>query len=66
MSWSFLLLSPGEDPRVGNRQMLSRMVANNLMIGVLAQGKKLASLARLLASSVHWGPGVSICFQKIT
>ena len=31
-----VLLSPVEEARVGARQMLSRMVANNLMIGVLA------------------------------
>ena len=29
-----MLLSPVEEARVGTRQMLSRMVANNLEIGV--------------------------------
>ena len=30
-------MSPGEETRVGTRLMLSRMVANNLMIGVWAR-----------------------------
>ena len=50
-----MLLSPGEEARVGTRQMLSRMVANYLMIGVLAQGGQLADLARLPAYSLQWG-----------
>ena len=50
-----MLLSPGEEARVGTSQMLSRVVANNLMIGVLGQGGQLAGLARLPASSLHWG-----------
>ena len=32
------VLSPGEEARVGTSQMLSRVGANNLMIGVLGQG----------------------------
>ena len=44
-----MLLSPGEEARVGNRQMLS------MMIGVFGQGGQLAGLARLTASSLHWG-----------
>ena len=51
-----VLLSPGEEARVGTKQMLSRMVANYLMIGVWGQGEQLAGLARLPASSLHWGP----------
>ena len=50
-----MLLSPGEEARVGTSQMLSRVVANNLMIGVFCQGGQLAGLARLPASSLHWG-----------
>ena len=50
-----VLLSPGEESRVGNRQMLSRMLANFLMIGVWGQSGQLACLARLLASSLYWG-----------
>ena len=50
-----MLLSPGEEARVGTRQVLSRMVANYLMIGVLGQGEQLADLAKLPAYSLHWG-----------
>ena len=39
---------------MGTRQMLVRMVANNLMMGVWGQGGQLAGMARLLASSLHW------------
>ena len=39
-----MLLSPGVKARVGTRQMLSRMVANYLMIWV---GRQLVGLARL-------------------
>ena len=44
-----MLMSPGEEARMGNRQMLS------MMIGVLGQGGQLAGLTRLPASSLHWG-----------
>ena len=50
-----MVLSPGEEARVGTRQMLVRMVANNLMMGVWGQGGQLAGMARLSASSLHWG-----------
>ena len=45
------MLSPGEEPRVGNRQTLSRMMANYLIIGVLAKGQQLAGLA---ACNIFW------------
>ena len=50
-----MLLSPGEEARVGTRLMLSRMVATYLMIGVWGQGGQLTGLARLPAFSLHWG-----------
>ena len=50
-----MLLSPGEEARVGTRQMLSMMVAKYLLIGVRGQAGQLAGLARLAASSLHWG-----------
>ena len=50
-----MLLSPGEEARVGTRLMLSRMVANYLMIGVWSKGRQLAGLGRLPTSSLHWG-----------
>ena len=50
-----MLPRPGEDARVGTKQMLSLMVANYLMIGVWGQVGQLAGLARLPASSLHWG-----------
>ena len=40
---------------MGTKQMLSLMVANYLMIGVWGQVGQLAGLARLPASSLHWG-----------
>ena len=48
-----MVLSPGEEARVGTRQMLVRMGANNLMMGVWGQGGQLAGLARLPTSSLH-------------
>ena len=48
-----VLLSPGEEARVGTRHMLVRMGANNLMMGVWGQGGQLAGLARLPTSSLH-------------
>ena len=50
-----MVLSPGEEARVGTRQMLVRMVANNMMMGVWGQGDQLACMARPPASSLHWG-----------
>ena len=57
--WTFLrcqevLLSPREEAKVmvGNKQMLSLMVANYLMIGVLGQVGQLAGLDMLPASSM--------------
>ena len=50
-----MVLSPGEEARVGTRQMLVRMVANNMMMGVWGQGGQLACMARPPASSLHWG-----------
>ena len=50
-----VVLSPGEEARVGTRQMLVRMVANNMMMGVWGQGGQLACMARPPASSLHWG-----------
>ena len=50
-----MVLSPGEEARVGTRQMLVGMVAINLMMGVWGQGGQLAGMARLPASSLHWG-----------
>ena len=47
--------SPGEEARVGTRQMLVRMMANNLMMGVWGQGGQLAGLARLPTSALNWG-----------
>ena len=49
-----MLLSPEEEARVrvGNKQMLSLMVANYLMIRVWGQVGQLAGLARLPASSL--------------
>ena len=38
---------PWKEVRVGTRQMLSRIMPNNLMIGELGQGGRLAGLARL-------------------
>ena len=50
-----MLLSPGEEARVGTRQMLSMMVAKYLLIGVRGQAVQLAGLARLAASSLLAG-----------
>ena len=50
-----MLLSSGEEARAGTRQMLSRMVANYLIIGFRGQGGQLVGLARLPASSLRWG-----------
>ena len=54
-----IIVVPGSDPEpqgggqawVGTRQMLVRMVANNLMMGVWGQGGQLAGMASLPASS---------------
>ena len=49
-----MLLRLREEARVGTRLMLSRKVANCLMIEVWGQGWQLAGLARVPASSLHW------------
>ena len=48
-----MLLTPGEDARVATRLILSRMVANYLMIGVWGKDGQLAGMARFPASSLH-------------
>ena len=50
-----LLLSPGEEARLANRQLLSRLVANYLVIEVWGEGGQLAGLARLPTSPLHQG-----------
>ena len=46
-----MVLSPREEARVGTRQMLVRMVANNLMMWVWGQGGQLAGMVRFSTSS---------------
>ena len=50
-----MLQSPGEEARLANKQLLSRVMANHLVLEVLGTAGQLAGLARLPTSSLHKG-----------